>query len=459
MAVQINKKLYKLFDDLIEQYAHEHKSFQEDSREHIKKSDFKIGGIIEPYSREKAIEIKERITRGIPTAPQLYKNKNTVKITNQISEILKKSNQIFIEKSEINTLVDYIAFDLINEKIHPNLISENKDKNSSLEKIITNKIKEQKSSLSNYTFKFPLHTIRLTEEIKLSKNIKIDNISEKYSKKDYLDRYKNSRDFEPNRYITIFSDINTSFKYAEKRALKASNFSLDALLVLYGFFFGNNNFLNPIIRSETKKPHTFNFFLYEKNGNKMEESVSYKFNYNNDSYDKFWKNLNTFSTENKETYDLLFSIADKIIKNDSFEKSIGELFTRSFKWFSDAIDEKDKELQIVKLTISIETLVNFDDESKTTDNFKNRVYLINHSNKNKKSNHTKEYAATLYNARSRIAHGDSYNKNFNFDIVNFTATTLLLALQIFSHFGKKGLNETGFKRKLPDFIDNLKPPN
>jgi hypothetical protein len=69
-------------------------------------------------------------------------------------------------------------------------------------------------------------------------------------------------------------------------------------------------------------------------------------------------------------------------------------------------------------------------------------------------NDAERKAIKLYNERSSIAHGSPSKNDFDFDIVRFTATTILLSIQLFSRF-KTGLDETGFNKSLPDFIDNL----
>ena len=104
------------------------------------------------------------------------------------------------------------------------------------------------------------------------------------------------------------------------------------------------------------------------------------------------------------------------------------------------------------------SLINFKSDSKRSDidsdrfkdTFIRRTIAINTYQDNAESK-----AIELYNARSSIAHGSPLRKGISFDAVLFTATTVILAIQLFSTFKSKGIDEVGFDKTLPQYIEEF----
>ena len=460
MKVNINRETCKLFDELAEEYFHELNIFHKDPTGYHQKSDFQFGGLINPSSKEELEEIENRQENEIRTVRQLHKNSKTVEITNRIAKKIININQLNLLNPEVCSLVDRMIFSFINKVICIEPTSAEINSNEILKEVITDHTKELKDKYFKYEFKFPVHIIGLEENLTLHQNIYLEKVEESSLKIKKMEKYMFSRTFEPNFNICISSNIKASYKYSEERGIRANDATLNALLVLYGFKSGSNHWNSPIIKETDYKQHCFSYFLSGKKGDELNENTLHSFSYNNELYEQFWDMLNRSFTDigQNKIHRTLFNIPYKIMSNTNFDKSVGNIIERSLKWFSDAIDEKDWEIKIVKLTISIESLVNFKSDSKKADleserfkeMFINRVSIINNFD-----NDVKRKAGELYNARSSIAHGSPLKKGFDFDVVRFTATTILLSVQLFSQFKNNGIDETDFNKTLPNFIDSL----
>ncbi|MBB1274068.1 HEPN domain-containing protein [Psychromonas sp. SR45-3] len=457
MSIQVVKKIYSLFDELISEYIKEKAIFNKDPTQYIKNSDFMLGGTLNPSSKEEFEEIQKRQENDIPTVQQLHKNNRTVQLTNDIAEFLSKSNQLNYLPSEIASSVDKITFDFINRIVCLSPIPEDSEQKNILKTVIGEHISKVKNESDIYEFRFPVHILGLDDNLNLNERIYLEANDKSLIDTNKMEKYLFSRAFEPNYNICISSKTKSSYKYSEERAIRAKNTTLNILLVLYGCRCGNNSWVSPIVKTENQKQHFFNYFHSAKKGEAFEESSSYKFSYNNDLYKKFWAMFNNSFSDQANLHKLLFSIPDRVMSNVNFNKSVCSIIERSLKWFSDAIDEQDSEIKIVKLAIAIESLVNFKGDSKSNDlendrfkkMFVDRVRIINESDSD-----AGRKATELYNARSSVAHGSPLKNRFDFDVVRFTATTLLLSIQLFSLFEKNGLDEMGFSKKLPKFIDD-----
>jgi hypothetical protein len=457
MKVQINPQTYKLFDELVEEYFHELNIFHQDPTEYHKKSDFLLGSLIDPSSKEELEEIENRQKNKIHTVRQLHKNNKTVEITKTIAEKITSNNQLNLVNSESCALVDRAIFSFINKIIcrKPTPVEFNSDE--ILKEVLNYHIKELKDKYFKYEFKFPVHIIGLEKSLPLYENISLEKEENSTLEIKTMEKYMFSRAFEPNFNICISSSIKTSHKYSEERAIRANDATLNGFLVLYGFISRDNSWNSPIIKMDDYKQHHFSYFLSGKKGGALNENTLQTFSHNNRLCKDFWEIINSSFSEQAKLYKLLFSIPNRIMSNPNFDKSICSIIERSLKWFSDAIDEKNREIKIVKLTIAIESLVNFKSDAKKADlendrfkeTFVNRVVIINNFDDD-----VKRKAQELYNGRSSIAHGSLFKKGFNFDIIQFTATTILNSIILFSRF-KTGLEETGFNKVLPEFIDSL----
>ena len=458
MNVQIPNDVYKLFEDLYSEYGKEHALFNEDPIKYIKNSDFIIGGTLGPSSKGEFEEIKRRKDLEIPTVQQFHKSKQTICITRTISDILIRSNQLCCLREEGHDLVDYIAFKYLNELLSITNFRDEAEQKKLLQETISNKIINFKAEFEKYEFKFPVFVMGLDKNVELYQNISLINESNLSLDDKSVEKYMHTRTFKPNYNINILSDVKASYKYSTDRAMRAKEATINILQALHGSTFGNAESEGPFVKDSDRQPHYMTFFLAGIRGRELTDSRSYHFNYNKKSSEKFWDLFENSLSSEAKLHNLLFSVPDKILNNADFDKSLGALIERSLRWLADAINEQNNETKIVKLTVAIESLINFKSDSKRSDidsdrfkdTFIRRTIAINTYQDNVESK-----AIELYNARSSIAHGSPLKKGISFDAVLFTATTVILAIQLFSTFKSKGIDEIGFDKALPQYIEEF----
>ena len=456
MNVNVSNDIYNMFSELFFLYIKEKDLFNKDPEIYLKNTPFFLGRTLNPSSKEEFDKINEKKSRGILVCNQLIRNEKTIDITKKISERFIRSNQLCFLPEEGESLIDLIVFNFFNEIVAlKNFPDEDKQKNI-LKFIANEQLIKIKSDFQKYEFRFPVYILGLNEDIKLYDSVSLVKEADFSLEHKELKKYMHSRTFEPNYSIQILSNIKASYKYSTSKAIRAKEATINILLILYGSAFGDITTNGLFINDDDKKPHYMKFHRSGRRGEKLEDSRYYSYSHDKNNCEKFWDMLQKDFDKQKKFYNILFNISDKIINNNNFEKSVGSLLERSLKWFGDAIDEDNYENKIVKLTIAIESLVNFKSDSKTNDTdserfteiFVRRVCVINANQEN-----VKEKATILYKARSTIAHGSSLKVKLNFDIVSFAAVTILFAIQLFSKFKKCGIDEIGFQKTLPSFID------
>ncbi|MDW6016742.1 HEPN domain-containing protein [Vibrio plantisponsor] len=456
MNVQISNALCMLFEELCHEYFNELMKYNENSTEYLKHSEFIFGNIINPSTETEYERIQKRDNQGLPVVRQLYKNRKTIDITHKIAELIIRSNRLLCLPNEVYNVVDAIVFASTSEILYSEPLPSESEQRNVLKNILKERVSILKKQFYKYEFKFPIHVFGLERNLSLYKDINLvkeDNLE--LEGRD-LEQYMHSRTFEPNYSIHIISSVKSSKEYSSTRAIRAREATTNLLTCLYGVYLGNDNTNGPFIKDEDYNPHYLHYFSSGKKGETLEGNRLYKFHYNADKCKQFWDVFENDFSEQVVLHNLLFSIPSKIINNDNFDKTVASLTERSLRWFADAINEKNYEIKIVKLAIAIESLVNFYSDSKKSDAnsekfkeiFIKRVCIINTYDKDVESKATK-----LYKARSSIAHGSTLKITFDFDVIRFTAATILLAIQLFSMFENKGLDETGFDKRLPKFIE------
>jgi hypothetical protein len=112
-------------------------------------------------------------------------------------------------------------------------------------------------------------------------------------------------------------------------------------------------------------------------------------------------------------------------------------------------------VSIVKLTIALESLLNFksdtynEKEEGLKEIFVRRVGIVNQFD-----SETSTKADELYRARCSVSHGEHLTKGLSFNEKQFVARTILLCIQKFSTFKERGLDEKNFSKSLPHDIDS-----
>ncbi|WP_367971382.1 HEPN domain-containing protein [Vibrio scophthalmi] len=444
-----------MFDDLIKEYSQESSKFQSNPTEYIKNSDFIIGGLINPSSQEEYDALEDRKSKGIKCVPQLLKSLLSISITREIAELLDSSNQLKCEASEMIAAVDSIAFKFLNDLvIQSSPFGEDKAK-SLLKAVIEDKLIHLRKGYAFYEFKFPIHVIGLDKAMRLNKSLYIEKINDQRLSDKDLEQYLYSRAFEPNFFIHISTQSKSTYSYAKANAIRAKESTINILKLLYGCDFGGSSWLSPIIKEKDNNPHVFSYFLSGERGHELFDNRSYSTRYNIKEHEFFWKNIVQMETYQAKLHELLFNIPELILNNRDANKTVGYLVERSLRWYSDAINEEDHDVAIVKLTIALESLLNFksdtydENEEGLKEIFVRRVGLVNQFDSESSTK-----ADELYRARCTISHGEHLTKVLSFNAKQFVARTILLCVQQFSTFKEQGLNERNFAKSLPLYIDS-----
>lgn len=318
----------------------------------------------------------------------------------------------------------------------------------------------------------------LSHEIKLTENIFLKESPYTSTEEIEISKITDNREFKPGFCLCISCNQKSSFAYAKEKAIKAKTIVINTLRLLYAYSWGNNTYEKAVFLEQSKKYYSYSNFYYSYDNGPFQLSESFNINYNDELYQSFWKNFIKYKDNDADLFQLLFSIADSALHNNNYDRSINALFERSFQWLSEALDERTIEMKALKATISLEALLNFKSDKNKEIMKKSgikSVFAERISRINKSDNAAYKKAEILYNARSKIAHGGrielpvylditKINKAINadeiktladFDVIEFTATTILLAIQCYSSFYPEGLNKIRYGQTLPECIDNV----
>ncbi|MBO1272319.1 hypothetical protein J3L11_11750 [Shewanella sp. 4t3-1-2LB] len=434
------------FEALLEEFGRTHLLWCEDHKAYFEET--RQDGLI--FSTIDAPEdmredIATRRKNDEPHVPQLYGTKLTESLIAGLSEILHKTNDIKCLDWELNTIVKDCAYELINTHFLDKS-TEGEDYFKKLSVIFEKRLHVFKTGFKRFRFQFPVKAFQGAREMRLTKNIQMISIDPNELVNQELESYKRTRLFGCNFYIEVTVPCKCSLELSKTLAKRSMLAMCNSLKLLSAGLFGGGV---PIISSIDTGFHMFDFYRFGEVGGQLDSSRTTTFL--DRKIEEFWDELAKSKDDPNLVFHVVLNIPELLLIPNFKEANVLELIERSLIWFGDSVSESNELQRIQKIVTSIETLVNFK-EHDTTETFKSRVKDLNLAQPSIDGD-VYAYSGLLYGARSDIVHGEPFKNTLNFDYVRLCSGTLINAICYFSLFG---LTATGFKNKLPAFIDDIK---
>ena len=389
------------------------------------------------------------------TIKQLHHSSVSLLYLKELSLMANKELKIKCLSSELNSVIEETAFLYINSDFDnfSTLYFNDRFKFEINLKLLILHFKERvlilESTFTKEIYHFPVTVFNLNDEIELSKSIRL---VPKLTNLDMHDTnmFKSTRSLDINYYLEVEIAEKCSYQLSSSLAKRARDASFNILKLMATTLSPN---AIPLVASHEKNIHLFDFFLHGTNRKEMSKSVVHKFHsYQFESKD-FWIEFIKTKQCNDNIVDISFSIPELLTIPYLIDKPrVIDRLERALIWYGDAAREENYQFQIQKVVSSIETLINYKEDN-LTEIFKRRVTILNKSNDIANISHDVFLRAdALYKARSNIVHGSSINEKLNFCILELSSYTILRTIRCFSNFG---IEKTGFKKQLPEYIDSL----
>lgn len=398
-------------------------------------------------------EIKRRIDNNENCIHQLYHTLHSTKLTRELSDIIRKCENLNCLGGELIPVINDMAYEYINSNIDVffSVIDSNfgchKFNEDCFKNILFTRISNFKKSFTASIYQFPIVVFNLDREITLSDNVKLIPLDPLSLKLEEISTLNETRIHK----INFFLEVSVKTKCSSKLSLQLAEKSRDTtynILKLLGTRISPQAI--PLLTSSDRVKDPFLFYRYGPNREKLFNATTRNLPYYQFHSKEFWNEF--FQSHNKtgSLINIAFEIVELILMPNFSQERVVERFERALLWYGDAVTEHIPFQQVQKLVSSLEALVNFHEEN-TTETFKRRITNLHITYKGIDESIT-DKARQLYDARSKIIHGSSHYETFSFCIVSFCSETLLRAIYFFSIFG---FEKTKIKKSLPTFLDDI----
>lgn len=452
--MQLSNKGKNKFEELLMEFARAWGLFADDYTEYFKeiKKDHLIFTCINAPDDLQKVMWKKREGKEV-CVYQLHHTKKSISLTKQLSEVMHKSNSLNCLPSEVDPLVEAIAYEYVNTELIGFFDSaeENGEKYDIqydvLEKILKDRLIGLKKGFSRAVYQFPVAIFNLEGELKLTNNIKMVPIGSIELPEDEVANFKASRSYEANYYI----EINLASRCSKELSLQLAESARDATyncLKLLATRLSRTAI--PLLPSNDRAPHFFEFYRSGKDSSSLSSTrIRHFARFQSDSK-KFWESFDELRSQDGCLIDTTLRIPELLLTPKPGDERVVERLERALLWYGDAVTESNYYQKLQKLVSSLEAVVNFN-EDETTKTFIRRVKHLNITHEGL-SEDIEDKASKIYRARSNIIHGASTKETLDFCPIEFCSETLLRAVFYLSLFG---LERKGFKKSLPKFLDEL----
>lgn len=384
---------------------------------------------------------------------QLHHSNLSLVQIRELSEEVRKQNNLNCHSYELKSILEGIIYEYFNADLNSFADSFDNDgvfykpNYEIFDKIFNRRIQQFKATFSKLVYQFPVIVFSLQNALNLSQNIRLIPLIPEKLKENVLSKFKYSRSFAPNYYLEVSVDTPCSRSLSIELAERARDTAYNVLKLLATRYSTN---AVPLLSANDRTFHHFYFHRSGINVEALHTDTSIHFPVFQKDSKEFWQHFNDEKDLPNSLINIAFNIPELLLVPDMKQQRVVDRLERSLLWYGDASTDSNSYLQIQKMVSSLEAIVNFK-EATTTETFKTRVRNLNITHKGICEDKAK-MAAELYNARSRIVHGNSINEKLSFCPVQFCAETLLRAIFYLHLFG---IHKTGFSKSLPQFIDDI----
>lgn len=397
-------------------------------------------------------EMRAKWESNEPCIYQLHHTSYSLSLTRELELLIHKKNLNCLPY-ELNPIIEATVYEYANSDLDGFAQSmlhggEQFDvKFQTLNNIISRRVSAFKKEFTRSVYQFPVTMFNLSDELQVSKSIRLIPAYESALTEKDLTHFKDTRTFDYNYYLEVSVPTQCSKKLSLQLAERTRDATYNALKLLATRLSPQ---AIPLLASNDRNNHLFDFYRVGKDRKDMGNTTTRNFHSFQFDSERFWLAFHEGRACEANYIDTVFQIPELLLTPNFSNQRVVERIERSLLWYGDATREPNFYQQIQKLVSSMEALVNFNDD-KVTEVFKRRVAHLNITH-NGLSDLIEDKAEKLYKARSKIVHGSSINERLDFCAIDFCSETLLRAIYYLSLFG---FEKTGFNKKLPKFLDEL----
>ncbi|MEM5545752.1 hypothetical protein [Pseudoalteromonas fuliginea] len=452
--MKLSKDVRETFTKLLTELARTFKVWKDDPTVFLQnetKGSLIFPCINAPYDLMK--EISEKRDGNKPCIYQLHHTLYSQSLVKELAEFLHKMGNLNCLRYELKPIIEAIAYEYVNSDLDGfarTAIYDEKSFNVQFEtlvKIVKRRLSDFKKEFDHFVYQFPVTIFNLSDEIQVSKSIRIKAIYENDLTEKQLELYKDTRSFDYNYYLEIAVPIKCSEKLSLQLAEKTRDATFNLLKLLATRL---SPIAIPLVASNERSSHRFDFHKSGKGKANMSISTNHRFASFQFDSKQFWQAFIKGRASENNLIDTSFMIPELLLRPNFSNQRVVERMELALIWYGDASTEPNYYQQIQKLVSSMESIVNYRDDN-LTETFKRRVthLHITHNGLNKS---VQDRAGKLYKARSNIVHGSSIDEKLDYCVIDFCSETLIRAIYYISQFG---FEKTGFNKKLPKFLDEL----
>jgi hypothetical protein len=397
-------------------------------------------------------EMHKKRKENAPCYYQLHHSELSLWLIRKLAESVKKTSQLQCKPSELIPVLEASLYEYINYHFENYLqSSKNDDETDEVEynkvlEILTRRIAVLKKEMSQHTFRFPVTIFGFEHQIQLSKNISLIPIASHDKVEEELTQLKKTRLYDINFWLEIQIKGKCTEALALQLAEKARESTFNILRLLATRLSPN---AIPLLSSSDLRRHQYDFHMHGKFNNDLGKNTTRHFPTIHADSEEFWKRFHEARKDKNNIIDISLEISESLLSLTPSKPRVVEIIERALVWYGDAVVEQNSQQQIQKLVISLEAIVNFNDDD-TTETFCRRVTNLNilHSGFNDEA---RKKAEELYKVRSNIIHGSSINERLTYCAIEFCSETLIRAIYYLYLFG---FTEVEFKTKVANLLDN-----
>ncbi|QCI72931.1 MULTISPECIES: HEPN domain-containing protein [Vibrio] len=451
--MQLSASECEVFSKLLKELARTHKVWLDDPEAYYQK--VKMGNAVLTWidaPNDLKEEMREKWESKEPCIYQLHHSSCSLSLIRELATLIHKRNLNCLSY-ELNPIIEEIVYEYANSDLDgfaQCMIHDGEQfdvKFQTLKNIISRRVWAFKKEFMRSVYQFPVTMFNLSDELQISKNIRLVPAYEIALTEKELTHFKDTRTFNYNYYLEVSVPTQCSKKLSRQLAERARDATYNALKLLATRL---SSQAIPLLASNDRNNHLFDFYRVGKDRNNMGKTTTRNFHSFQSDSEQFWLAFHESRACETNYIDTVFQIPELLLTPNFSSQRVVERLERALLWYGDATREPNFYQQIQKLVSSMEALVNFH-EDKLTEVFKRRVTHLNITH-NGLSDLIEDKAEKLYKARSKIVHGSSVDERLDFCAIDFCSETLVRAIYYFSLFG---FEKTGFNKKLPKFLDEL----
>lgn len=282
--------------------------------------------------------MKEKRDGNKPCIYQLHHTLYSQSLVKELAELLHMGTLNCLQY-ELKPIIEAIAYEYVNSDLDGFARTGIYDEKlfdvqfETLVKIVNRRVSAFKKEFGYFVYQFPATIFNLSDEIQVSKNIRIKAIQENDLTEKQLELYKDTRSFDYNYYLEISVPIKCSEKLSLQLAEKTRNVTYNLLKLLATRLSPR---AIPLVASNERSSHRFDFHKSRKGKANMSISTTHKLPSFQFDSKQFWQAFIKGKASENNLIDTSFMIPELLLTPNFSSQRVVDRMERALIWYGDA---------------------------------------------------------------------------------------------------------------------------